>query len=156
MDRHGRDNKLHVWTLPEDNAEKLREAAVQPDLPDPELLHSLDVNALNYCRFSLMSLDPSQSIEEEAFVAVPNLVESSLVRFHSELFFLINRSSGHIGRRMGTPDVNATARSHRKAQLPRNAHESSGRTGAERSWDHHVFASLRPRAILAVEAVVRV
>ncbi|KAH8099976.1 WD-40 repeat-containing protein [Cristinia sonorae] len=75
---HGRDNKLHVWTLPEDNAEKLREAAMQPDLPDPELLHSLDVNALNYCRFSLMSLDPSQSIEEEAFVAVPNLVESSL------------------------------------------------------------------------------
>jgi len=75
---HGRDNKLHVWILPEDPAEKLREAASQPDLPTPELASSLDVNALNFCRFSLLPLDHVQTDGiDDAYVAVPNLVESS-------------------------------------------------------------------------------
>lgn len=48
----------------------------------PTLCYSMDVNALNYCRFSLLT--PSPDIEEELTVllAVPNLVESSLVRAH--------------------------------------------------------------------------
>ena len=44
-----------------------------------ELGYSLDVNALNFCRFSLLCLDPPQpSVDMRALVAVPNLVESSL------------------------------------------------------------------------------
>jgi len=50
------------------------------------LSYSLDVNALNFCRFSLLPLDallPSTTTtttmtESRALVAVPNLVESSL------------------------------------------------------------------------------
>lgn len=73
---------MHVWSLPEDNTQKLREAATQLDLPAPHLLHTLDVNALNYCRFSLMPLDKYVDGSRDAYVAVPNLVESSLVSLH--------------------------------------------------------------------------
>lgn len=54
------------------------ETAHQPEgeLPVPDLDYSLDVNALNFCRFSLL---PSPKAEHEALLAVPNLVESSLV-----------------------------------------------------------------------------
>ena len=46
-----------------------------------ELSYSLDVNALNFCRFSLLTLDvppPPSAADTRALVAVPNLVESSL------------------------------------------------------------------------------
>jgi hypothetical protein len=56
----------------------------------------MDVNALNYCRFSLL-LQPTsvQSSESnEALIALPNLVESSLVRTADEsnnvIFFHIS------------------------------------------------------------------
>lgn len=79
--RHGRDNKLHVWKTLVDSAARVREAASQPDLPTPELEYSMDVNALNYCRFSLLPISGSSDFGEDAhaLIAVPNLVESSLV-----------------------------------------------------------------------------
>ena len=57
-------------------------SATQPGLPVPVLLVSFDVNALNYCRFSLLSLPrcPNPDDEREALLAVPNLVESAYVR----------------------------------------------------------------------------
>ena len=42
-------------------------------LPVPTLCHALDVNALNYCRFSLLSFGAT------SLIAVPNLVESAWV-----------------------------------------------------------------------------
>lgn len=82
-DRHARDNKLHVWRLPlKRGPASLGGSAALPGLVTPTLLYSLDVNALNYCRFSLLSLqrpDASESVSGEALIAVPNLVESSLV-----------------------------------------------------------------------------
>ncbi|KAF8207616.1 WD40-repeat-containing domain protein [Mycena galopus ATCC 62051] len=51
-----------------------RGSAVLSDLPTPVLCYSLDVNALNYCRFSLL---PSPSNPDEGLIALPNLVESS-------------------------------------------------------------------------------
>ena len=54
---------------------QVREAATQPDFAHPELVLSLDVNALNCCRSSLLPL----SNGDEAYVGVPNLVESSFV-----------------------------------------------------------------------------
>ncbi|KAI0321778.1 WD40 repeat-like protein [Amylostereum chailletii] len=71
---HARDNKIHVWALPPPPAPlQLGASAAVPDLPVPDLLYSLDVNALNYCRFSLLS-----SHHDAFLLAVPNLVESSL------------------------------------------------------------------------------
>ena len=95
---HGRDNKLHVWTRII-AIQSLGDAANQREskLPEPTLQYSLDVNALNFCKFSLLpvkvSIDrtpppqiPSTSkLTTEAnhavaLLAIPNLVDSSLVR----------------------------------------------------------------------------
>ena len=52
-----------------------------PGLQIPELSYSMDVNALNYCRFSLLPLQEDVRTEDrQALIAVPNLVESAYVR----------------------------------------------------------------------------
>ena len=53
-------------------------SAALPGLQTPTLNFSMDVNALNYCRFSLLPL-PKSAQSGEALIALPNLVESSLV-----------------------------------------------------------------------------
>ncbi|KAI0045871.1 WD40 repeat-like protein [Auriscalpium vulgare] len=76
---HGRDNKLHVWARPVQPPTALGGSAAVPGLPTPALAYSMDVNALNYCRFSLLPLNQGSSASEpRALLAVPNLVESSL------------------------------------------------------------------------------
>ncbi|KAI6115590.1 WD40-repeat-containing domain protein [Pisolithus croceorrhizus] len=73
---HGRDNKIHVWERPEQSvAIRQVSAATLTESSAPPLCYSMDVNALNYCRFSLLPL--SSSDETSALLAVPNLVESS-------------------------------------------------------------------------------
>jgi ASTRA-associated protein 1 len=71
---------MHVWT-PIVNLPVLVDSASTITLPEPTLLYSLDVNALNYCRFSLFVLTGHQS-QVRALLAVPNLIESSLVRHY--------------------------------------------------------------------------
>ena len=80
QDSHGRDNKLHLWTLIQETTAHVRGAASQPGLPTPVLKYSMDVNALNYCRFSLLPLPTFSDKEHTALIALPNLIESSLVR----------------------------------------------------------------------------
>lgn len=76
---HGRDNKLHVWQSGRESAAAVGNSAAAPGLQTPQLCYSMDVNALNYCRFSLLSLSDEARIEgRHALLAVPNLVESSL------------------------------------------------------------------------------
>jgi len=76
---HGRDNKLHVWKLSSQNSSTLGGSALAPGTLILELCYSLDVNALNFCRFSLLRLDVQPpSADLRALVSVPNLVESSL------------------------------------------------------------------------------
>ncbi|KAG2141807.1 WD40-repeat-containing domain protein [Suillus bovinus] len=74
---HGRDNKLHVWTRPEESTSIRQGPAILSDLLTPTICHSMDVNALNYCRFSLLNLAGTSA--QEGLLAVPNLVESALV-----------------------------------------------------------------------------
>ncbi|KAH8118214.1 WD40 repeat-like protein [Phellopilus nigrolimitatus] len=57
---HGRDNKLHVWALVL-APHSVGDAASSPDLPTPALRYSLDVNALNFCRFSILPLAFSEA-----------------------------------------------------------------------------------------------
>ncbi|EPS95024.1 hypothetical protein FOMPIDRAFT_150161 [Fomitopsis schrenkii] len=74
---HARDNKLHVWERVLEPAAALGHAA-SLSLPTPPLCYSMDVNALNYCRFSLMPLaESARNDERRALIALPNLVESS-------------------------------------------------------------------------------
>jgi ASTRA-associated protein 1 len=61
-------------------------SATLSQLPTPSLCYSLDVNALNYCRFSLLSRQESNITSKDeandasqALIAVPNLVESDEV-----------------------------------------------------------------------------
>ncbi|TDL25682.1 WD-40 repeat-containing protein [Rickenella mellea] len=76
---HGRDNKLHVWERVVENV-SVGDSATVTGLSIPSLRYSMDVNALNFCRFSLLprpSLDVT--VAQTAQVALPNLVDSSLV-----------------------------------------------------------------------------
>lgn len=72
-----------MWTIPvlEGGTDILGGAAKSVGGEDsgPKLQLSLDVNALNFCRFSLLRLEPLDG-QETALVALPNLVDSSLVR----------------------------------------------------------------------------
>ena len=71
-----------MWTKIEElpPSARLGGSAAQPGLPVPTLCYSMDVNALNYCRFSLLKLSSSRAGDEDrALVALPNLVESSVV-----------------------------------------------------------------------------
>ena len=88
--RHGRDNKLHVWSrVDESTFINVGGSASVPGLSVPTICYSMDVNALNFCRFSLLPL-PARRVDsagddldapqsQEALIAVPNLVESSWV-----------------------------------------------------------------------------
>ncbi|KIK95219.1 hypothetical protein PAXRUDRAFT_827218 [Paxillus rubicundulus Ve08.2h10] len=112
---HGRDNKIHVWYRPTESV-SIRQggAASLMDLSVPVLWYSLDVNAMNYCRFSLL---PSSNIDSEgtALIAIPNLVESALAdvwmlpdrtRLHAAIgdpqdTSITNFSDGRSGSKMG-------------------------------------------------------
>ncbi|KAG1893595.1 uncharacterized protein F5891DRAFT_1258674 [Suillus fuscotomentosus] len=50
--------------------------ATLSDLSTPTTCYSMDVNALNYCRFSLLVLAGAST--QEGLLAIPNLVESAL------------------------------------------------------------------------------
>lgn len=79
--RHGRDNKLHVWSGVREPPRAVGGSAALPGLQTPELCYSLDVNALNFCRFSLLQLPAdARTDDRQALLAVPNLVESAYVR----------------------------------------------------------------------------
>ncbi|KAK3678093.1 Astra associated protein 1 Asa1 [Recurvomyces mirabilis] len=81
---HGRDNKLRVWQLAQDDisrlAIKLPADAEPADSRQPWLLHSLTVNALNFCSFaisispgSLTSSKTSNDAPPDVLVAVPGV-----------------------------------------------------------------------------------
>ncbi|KAF4597337.1 ASTRA complex subunit [Pleurotus pulmonarius] len=97
---HGRDHKLHVWKTLEDvpATSKIGGSAVTHEAQALTLCYSMDVNALNYCRFSLLGLrkafdtgallpgreqdhseaERSSEHRSQCLIALPNLVESSL------------------------------------------------------------------------------
>lgn len=71
---HGRDNKLRVWRLDQDqmyNTDVLTESSLKDSYPAPWLLHSQDVNALNFCRVAVWN--------SPAIVAVPSTMSSEKV-----------------------------------------------------------------------------
>jgi hypothetical protein len=110
--RHARDNKLHVWTriveLPASqrvgggsasafvsSSYGINEGGINDPTHHPTLVFSMDVNALNFCRFSLLKMssahlcvhtgstsrenDEDGDGEENALIALPNLIDSEVV-----------------------------------------------------------------------------
>ncbi|TBU32609.1 WD-40 repeat-containing protein [Dichomitus squalens] len=89
---HGRDNKLHVWKAVGEPSRIPGGSAALPGLQAPELCYSMDVNALNYCRFSLLSLRrDGRAADRHALIAVPNLVESA----HADVWTLPGKQRLH-------------------------------------------------------------
>jgi hypothetical protein len=72
-----------------------------------ELGYSLDVNALNFCRFSLLPLHSDDGdAQAQALVAVPNLVESALASAVHFAFFrdvVFKTRALFLGRYLGAP-----------------------------------------------------
>lgn len=99
--RHGRDHKLIVWKVNEED-----EAALDTTLPvdandvphrHPWLLHTLSVNTLNFCPFAMCRDGMPQIISTQKaikdnkvpdpiLIAVPNTIDSGGVCWH---FFLV-------------------------------------------------------------------
>ncbi|KIW90754.1 uncharacterized protein Z519_08537 [Cladophialophora bantiana CBS 173.52] len=84
---HGRDHKLRIWQLRQEDLAGLSTrlpadsdgSASSPDQLQPWLLHSMSVNALNFCAFSMCDQDPQQPASEEAspqLIASPNGLDS--------------------------------------------------------------------------------
>lgn len=82
MDRHGRDNSLRVWRLDlkdEEIVDKTLPVDIQTSAKEgnePWLIHSLTVNALNFCPFALCFI-PARKHEESKLSAFPGAGESS-------------------------------------------------------------------------------
>ncbi|KAL4919846.1 WD40-repeat-containing domain protein [Aspergillus aurantiobrunneus] len=101
---HGRDHKLRVWrfrvqdeeilqkSLPVDGSDQPTTSTQSQTQIQPWLIHSLPVNALNFCTFSLFPLIPDESTqktEEEqerteispssSLIAVPNALNSGAI-----------------------------------------------------------------------------
>ncbi|RDL39812.1 uncharacterized protein BP5553_04152 [Venustampulla echinocandica] len=80
---HGKDNKLIVWKLSEDDEDGL--SVVLPVDPSPEprkqpwALHILDVNTMNFCSFAQTSPPLDDGPSKELLVAVPNIMSSETV-----------------------------------------------------------------------------
>ncbi|KAL4776746.1 WD40-repeat-containing domain protein [Aspergillus nidulans var. acristatus] len=100
---HGRDHKLRVWRFRVEDEEVLQktlpvdlgaQATTTPNQKQtaiqPWLMHSLSVNALNFCAFSLLSLPDSEKVPQQpdekshtppsaALIAVPNALDSGAI-----------------------------------------------------------------------------
>ncbi|PWY95894.1 WD repeat protein [Aspergillus sclerotioniger CBS 115572] len=96
---HGRDHKLRAWRFSIQDEEILQKTLpvdytpTSSAAPQPWLVHSLPVNALNFCAFSMVFLPPSKSDTESgtpeapseskslssALIAVPNALDSGAI-----------------------------------------------------------------------------
>lgn len=86
--RQARDNKLHVWARVEEYS-RIGGSAALAESRTPELKYSLDVNALNYCRFSILES------RDTMLIALPNLVESSEVGLTLPLSIRASHARAH-------------------------------------------------------------
>jgi hypothetical protein len=85
--RNGKDNKLIVWQLLEEDEQSM--SVVLPvDIPpeprkQPWILHMLEVNTMNFCSFAWASIESSALLSddagEELLIAVPNTLSSESV-----------------------------------------------------------------------------
>ncbi|EAU85514.2 hypothetical protein CC1G_06415 [Coprinopsis cinerea okayama7 len=72
----------------------------------PSLAYSMDVNALNYCRFALLPLprDVASESAPDALIALPNLIDSSTVIW---LYFVTSSYHAAIGQEGNKPVFSA-------------------------------------------------
>lgn len=76
--RHGRDNKICVWRMPSEQVPAALTSSLAKDLPEPTLVLTLDVNALNYCAYD-MTVQACTQDGLKGWVAVPHTLESAWI-----------------------------------------------------------------------------
>jgi hypothetical protein len=76
----GRDNHLHVFAMTRSDffTSAVLPSRIQSELPVPNCLHTLDINSLNYCPFSALSVEEG-SLAEGMLVAVPHTIDSGYI-----------------------------------------------------------------------------
>lgn len=83
---HGRDLKLIVWKLGQEDEENLSTTLPVEDVSasrtKPWMLHLLEVNTMNFCAFAACSstLGSMDDAASEVSLAVPNTLDSDAVR----------------------------------------------------------------------------
>ncbi|KAK3988213.1 ASTRA-associated protein 1 [Cladorrhinum sp. PSN332] len=99
---HGRDNKLVVWKLAEEDEAQLSTTLPldpRPERrPQPWILHMLEVNTMNFCSFSYCPT----SADSEILVAVPNTLASEEI----DIFHLPSQRRVHTVKVGGAQDKN--------------------------------------------------
>ncbi|KAL7795137.1 WD40-repeat-containing domain protein [Trichoderma ceciliae] len=90
---HGRDHKLVVWRIREEDEGRLSVSLPLEDTPTPRpqpwVLHLLEVNTMNFCSFAACLSDPEQgSIEAgsptaDVVLAVPNTLASEAIDIYA-------------------------------------------------------------------------
>uniref|UniRef100_A0A8H7N6N0 ASTRA-associated protein 1 n=1 Tax=Bionectria ochroleuca TaxID=29856 RepID=A0A8H7N6N0_BIOOC len=85
---HGRDHKLIVWKIAEDDEQRLSTTLPLEETPVPRpapwMLHLLEVNTMNFCAFgatAALSDSPASSFNDasEILIAVPNTIASEQI-----------------------------------------------------------------------------
>ena len=115
---HGRDNKLHIWSLaptrdsasthvntvsqagPSIKHPQLPSTMIK-SLPQPTAIFTMDVNALNYCRFSIRK--EIRSSRPTLLVAVPHTLESAYIDVYQ--VFPDTGMFTRIAEAIGRPDL---------------------------------------------------
>jgi WD40 repeat protein len=89
--RHGKDNKLVVWKLSDEDEASMSTVLPVDTPPEPRkqpwLLHILEVNTMNFCSFAQTALPSHDEGSEELLIAVPNTMSSETVRLSPCLLF---------------------------------------------------------------------
>ncbi|KAI5457112.1 WD40-repeat-containing domain protein [Mariannaea sp. PMI_226] len=85
---HGRDNKLIIWKLSQDDEAHLSKVLPVEDVAEPRaqpwILHLLEVNTMNFCSFAACPSSPgSMDSSSEILVAVPNTLASEAIDIYS-------------------------------------------------------------------------
>ncbi|GAA5906282.1 WD40 repeat domain-containing protein [Sporobolomyces salmoneus] len=77
---HGRDNKIHLFRMEELLKRTGERGSFEKPLEGIESICSLDVNAMNFCRLSLLDLSgKGKEKEEQGLIAVPSLTKDDQV-----------------------------------------------------------------------------
>ena len=84
---HGKDNKLIVWKLSEEDEASMSVVLPVDTPPEPRklpwVLHILHVNTMNFCSFAQTEIkassDSESETEDELLIAVPNTMSSETV-----------------------------------------------------------------------------
>ncbi|KAH6889189.1 WD40-repeat-containing domain protein [Thelonectria olida] len=85
---HGRDNKLIVWKLGQEDEASLSKVLPVEHVPEPRaqpwILHLLEVNTMNFCAFSACSSSPEvMDNASKILIAVPNTLQSEAIDIYS-------------------------------------------------------------------------